>query len=222
MAYEIETVTDGDSRVSIVKFDNQKNATGTEPPTARKMSKDPFSGVYGDSILEPPYDLFFLSTLPERSNILGQCIEAMETNIDGAGFTLEPTKTNIPNDAGEYSAEELARGVNLAENPNTPQAAQAREVEKLVELWRAKTQDFRNTFATELVFKLTSDDAANAAKVNAAMNKKGASYYTVKRCKDYLLYRNRKNEDLKDAALAIDKAYKAAQPKTRFYSIEKK
>jgi len=124
--------------------------------------------------------------------------------------------------AGEYSAEELERGVNLAENPNTPQAAQVREVERLVELWRAKTQDFRNTFATELVFKLTSDDAANVAKINAAMNKKGASYYTVKRCKDYLLYRNRKDEDLKEAALAIDKAYKAAQPKTRFYSIEKK
>jgi capsid portal protein len=96
----IETVADGDSRVSIIKFDNQKNATGTEPPTTRKMSKDPFTGAYGDNILEPPYDLFFLSTLPERSNILGQCIEAMETNIDGAGFTLEPTKTNIPNDAG--------------------------------------------------------------------------------------------------------------------------
>ena len=104
----IETVADGDSRVSIIKFDNQKNATGTEPPTTRKMSKDPFTGAYGDNILEPPYDLFFLSTLPERSNILGQCIEAMETNIDGAGFSLEATETNMPNDAGEYSVEAIA------------------------------------------------------------------------------------------------------------------
>ncbi len=125
MAYEIETVSDGDSRVSIVKFKNQQNATSDAPPTTRKMSKDPFSGIYSDSILEPPYDLFFLSTLPERSNILGQCIEAMETNIDGAGFTLEPTKTNIPDDAGEYSAEAMEEQDKIIDffsfcNPDMP------------------------------------------------------------------------------------------------------
>ena len=59
-------------------------------PVSQKMNSDPFDGYYGDGIIEPPYNLDWLARLPEHSNILGQCIEAMETNIDGFGFTLEP------------------------------------------------------------------------------------------------------------------------------------
>ena len=59
-------------------------------PVSQKMSSDPFADFYGNGILEPPYDLDWLSKLPEHSNILAQCIEAMEVNIDGFGFTLEP------------------------------------------------------------------------------------------------------------------------------------
>ncbi len=59
-------------------------------PVSLKMPTDPFDGYYGDGIIEPPYNLDWLARLPEHSNILGQCVEAMETNIDGFGFTLEP------------------------------------------------------------------------------------------------------------------------------------
>jgi len=59
-------------------------------PVSQKMSSDPFASFYADGILEPPYDLDWLSQLPEHSNILSQCVEAMEVNIDGFGFTLEP------------------------------------------------------------------------------------------------------------------------------------
>ena len=58
-------------------------------PVSQKMTTDPFDGYYGDGIIEPPYNLNWLVRLPEHSNILSQCIEAMETNIDGFGFTLE-------------------------------------------------------------------------------------------------------------------------------------
>ena len=61
-----------------------------ELPVSQKLSTDPFDGYYGDGIIEPPYNLDWLVRLPEHSNMLGQCIEAMETNIDGFGFTLEP------------------------------------------------------------------------------------------------------------------------------------
>ena len=61
-----------------------------EFPVSQKMSTDPFDGFYGDGIIEPPYNLDWLVRLPEHSNMLSQCIEAMETNIDGFGFTLEP------------------------------------------------------------------------------------------------------------------------------------
>ena len=58
-------------------------------PVSQKMPSDPFSGFYGEGIIEPPYNLDWLVKLPEHSNMLGQCIEAMETNIAGFGFTLE-------------------------------------------------------------------------------------------------------------------------------------
>jgi len=39
-------------------------------------------------VIEPPFNLFVLATLPERNTELGPCIEAMETNIDGFGHRL--------------------------------------------------------------------------------------------------------------------------------------
>lgn len=60
-------------------------------PVSQKIETDPFLSFYGDGILEPPYNLDWLSKLPEHSNILAQCVEAMEVNIDGFGFTLEPS-----------------------------------------------------------------------------------------------------------------------------------
>ena len=59
------------------------------PIHSNKIPEDPFKAAYGDgSAIAPPYDLSFLAALPEQSNILPQCIEAMEANIDGFGFTL--------------------------------------------------------------------------------------------------------------------------------------
>ena len=75
-----------------------------ELPVSRKMTTDPFDGYYGDGIIEPPYNLDWLARLPEHSNILGQCIEAMETNIDGFGFTLEPA-FDFPLDSKEAENE---------------------------------------------------------------------------------------------------------------------
>ena len=62
----------------------------TDLPVSLKIAEDPFEGAYGGGVLKPPYDLDFLAKLPDYSNILGQCVEAMVTNIDGFGFTLEP------------------------------------------------------------------------------------------------------------------------------------
>ena len=50
---------------------------------------DPFANDYsGKDILEPPYDLYNLSDIVEISNILPQCIEAMEQNCEGYGYNL--------------------------------------------------------------------------------------------------------------------------------------
>lgn len=58
--------------------------------------EDPFAGSYstqgataGVCILEPTFNPAVLRALTTRNNILAQCIEIMEVNIDGTGFTIE-------------------------------------------------------------------------------------------------------------------------------------
>jgi len=71
-------------------------AEGSEPsgdvePRSRQLSvEDQFARmVEARKIIEPPFDLDNLSLIPEESSIMGQCIDAMETNIDGYGWGLE-------------------------------------------------------------------------------------------------------------------------------------
>ncbi len=70
-------------------------------PTSMKMAEDPFAGQYGDGILEPPYNIELLTELMDHSNILSQCVAAMETNIDGFGFTLDPVGKADPENDGK-------------------------------------------------------------------------------------------------------------------------
>lgn len=77
----------------------------SEVATSNKLEEDPFKPLYGEGVIEPPYDLRALTRMPEYSNILSQCLDAMETNIDGFGFTLEPAKGVVPGKDGKYSPE---------------------------------------------------------------------------------------------------------------------
>ena len=74
-------------------------------PVSLKMAEDPFTGQYGDGILEPPYNIELLTELMDHSNMLSQCIAAMETNIDGFGFTLVPIGKADPENDGKYTPE---------------------------------------------------------------------------------------------------------------------
>jgi PBSX family phage portal protein len=67
-----------------------EKATDSGIPQSNKLPEDPFRGMYDDGIIEPPFELSKLVQIPESSNILPQCIDAMETNIDGFGYILEP------------------------------------------------------------------------------------------------------------------------------------
>lgn len=59
--------------------------------SAREV-EDQFFGLYysenarNNVVLEPPMDPAVIARLPTLNNILSQCIEAMEVNIDGTGF----------------------------------------------------------------------------------------------------------------------------------------
>ena len=72
----------------------------TDWPVSLKIPEDPFMNLYDNGVIAPPYDLEKLVRLPEYSNILSQCVEAMVTNIDGFGFTLEPVGNADPENDG--------------------------------------------------------------------------------------------------------------------------
>lgn len=108
-------------RVTVIK------GRGVTLPSSLKMTEDPFAGQYGDSVTEPPYSLDFLAQLMEHSNVLSQCVSAMETNIDGFGFRLVPIGKADPENDGEYTKEadeERRRVENFFKycNPDLPYA----------------------------------------------------------------------------------------------------
>lgn len=74
-------------------------------PASHRIEEDPFASQYGTEVIEPPLPLTRLVEMPELSNILNQCIEAMETNIDGSGYTLVARR--IPEQGEDYSEEEM-------------------------------------------------------------------------------------------------------------------
>lgn len=94
--------------------------------TASQQLADPFRDDYGVyeggggvnlSIIEPTYNFYSLLRLPYESNMLGQCIQAYITNIDGHGYRLE----YIGPKGQETSREALAEKEvfeNLMDYPN--------------------------------------------------------------------------------------------------------
>jgi PBSX family phage portal protein len=60
------------------------------------------SGANGKvSVIEPTYPPLALLNLVTKNNVLSQCIEAMEVNIDGTGHEFEKTDENTPDDETE-------------------------------------------------------------------------------------------------------------------------
>lgn len=60
--------------------------SSAEPGKSEALSDDPFSLLTQQGrIVQPPFDMLTLAMLPEHSSELGQCVEAMETNIDVTG-----------------------------------------------------------------------------------------------------------------------------------------
>lgn len=84
----------------------QKRSAGSGKSHA--VDNDPFAS-YHQKLVQPPYDLFGLSLMPERSTELQQCIEAMEIGIDGFGHRFVPRVQMKP---GEDLPPELAEPIN--------------------------------------------------------------------------------------------------------------
>lgn len=70
--------------------------------------EDEFQSLYFSSdsssniVLQPPFDPKVLARLPNQNNILSQCIEAMEVNIDGTGHEFMAVDNETKMDETEY------------------------------------------------------------------------------------------------------------------------
>ena len=62
-----------------------------EPGKPKDLPEDPLEALTlrGD-VIEPPFDLLTLATLPEHNSELTPCIESMVENIEGYGYRLVP------------------------------------------------------------------------------------------------------------------------------------
>lgn len=80
---------------------------GKEIVMSNKIIDDEFKskGLYNEGVLEPPYSAELLTTIYEQSSILPQCVEAMETNVDGFGFMLEAIDGIERQEDGKYAPE---------------------------------------------------------------------------------------------------------------------
>ena len=126
---------------------------------------------------------------------------------------------------GAYSAKQLADGVNLATNTNTPQYKQAEGVHNLCGKFRAETVWFRKMRGLEFanaakMDKLDVDGKIAFIKSLLETNTKAPSY-VKKSYKYYIENRKRADEKFAEIGKIAEDAYRAATPKTRSYKIEK-
>src|SRR4051812_37257468 len=76
---------------------------------AQQFPEDEFQGLYYSTInssfvfLQPPFDPKYLAQLVTQNNILAQCVEAMEVNIDGTGHELDPIDPEKEGDKEEIT-----------------------------------------------------------------------------------------------------------------------
>lgn len=89
----------------------KRSATSEGDPTgATAMSDDPLHALTDKgAIIEAPFDMLTLAMLPEYSSELGQCVEAMQVNIEGFGHRQVPRVKTADKKAPEALKREVER-----------------------------------------------------------------------------------------------------------------
>ncbi len=126
---------------------------------------------------------------------------------------------------GTYSAKQLADGVNLATNTNTPQYKQAEGVYKKCVEFRTKAANFRGIIMVESSRRNTMDKLdidGKVAYVKTLFDKTPQSNaFMYKTYKYYVENKKQEAERAAELPLLNAEIYKAAQPKTHAYRLVK-
>lgn len=83
-------------KLKVVAFDNiatMRKALGDDREYSASIVDDTFKTSFSTgkfSIVEPPFDLYSLATMPENSSQLSPIIDAMEVNIERLGYRIVP------------------------------------------------------------------------------------------------------------------------------------
>lgn len=79
-----------------------------EPGKSKQLAEDPFEALMRQGkLIAPPFDLLTLAMLPEHNTELGQCVEAMEINIEGFGYRFVPRVNFTGEDGADMPPEEV-------------------------------------------------------------------------------------------------------------------
>jgi len=82
-------------RALVFPIRKQESITETAKGKSKQLPEDPLENlIETGEVIEPPFEMLTLAMLSEHSTELGQCIAAMETNIEAFGHRLIP-RVNI-------------------------------------------------------------------------------------------------------------------------------
>ena len=95
-----------------------KQAMADVGESRQLVDTDPFGELMkGKLVVEPPFDLFVLSTMLEINSELGPCIDSMEKNVDGFGHRIicnvNPEAEGVPDELKRKVNEEHTRLMNF-------------------------------------------------------------------------------------------------------------
>lgn len=89
-----------------------EDMAGSTTARATAEPNDPVGALMAaGQVIEPPFDLLTLSMLPEQSGVLGSCVDAMATNIDGFGYRLVP-RIKTSGEEWDKAPDALKKAVN--------------------------------------------------------------------------------------------------------------
>lgn len=125
---------------------------------------------------------------------------------------------------GRYTSDELAFGVNLGSNKNTPQYAQSLGVVKIAENYKTLCNSLREINATEMWYDLENlkTDEEKIAKLDLMLKKNKMKHPYIIACgKRYKKQKPLQAETFERTRVLLGKIYDAAKPTKHIYELKR-
>ena len=207
--------------VSEIRIDAAKNTADCENAEVSNLSISP--GRIAFTALEGALPFPTSAQKDEADKVLGFLPEFNREmlrvdNLAPGRYSLKIDGVSI----GEFSASQLASGVNLALYKNTPQYEQAKGVEKLSKAWRMKAAEHRDVVGFEIWVLKKRFDSAQAyldetqRRIDA---KELKNENQIKWAARYMKNKPREAEIMRARDEAYEAVYSAAKPAAHNFEL---